>query len=172
MEGGANRRSSTAKRGSDQSAKGIGATACRSVRAGTAPLWQGLPVLVVVLLGGFTTNFLWTLYLNIRNKTGHQYVSPQLLIVRDADGHPADVPVAEKAAFLGPTSGVLTEASVQAARETVAVPLFSNYLLCACAGVTWYLQFFCRRLGPGLGRTRTRARRGPKTIPREPELRL
>src|SRR5690242_5959328 len=26
-----------------------------TVRAGTPPLWQGLPVLVVVLLGGFTT---------------------------------------------------------------------------------------------------------------------
>ncbi len=28
-----------------------------SVRHGTADLWQGLPALVVVLLGGFTTNF-------------------------------------------------------------------------------------------------------------------
>src|SRR5581483_11229287 len=37
---------------------------------GTAVLWQGLPVLVVVLLGGFTTNFIWCLALNIRNGTG------------------------------------------------------------------------------------------------------
>src|SRR5215471_15472512 len=26
---------------------------------GTTTLWQGLPVLIVVLLGGFTTNFIW-----------------------------------------------------------------------------------------------------------------
>ena len=42
---------------------------------GTTTLWQGLPVLVVVLLGGFTTNFIWCVILNVRNKTGHQYIS-------------------------------------------------------------------------------------------------
>ena len=40
---------------------------------GTPTLWQGLPVLVVVLIGGFTTNFIWCLALNIKNKTGFQY---------------------------------------------------------------------------------------------------
>jgi len=38
-------------------------------------LWQGLSVLVVVLIGGFTTNFIQCLMLNIRNKTGYQYFS-------------------------------------------------------------------------------------------------
>jgi L-rhamnose-H+ transport protein len=42
---------------------------------GTSTLWQGLPVLVVVLLGGFTTNFIWSVFLNVRNRTGHQYIS-------------------------------------------------------------------------------------------------
>jgi L-rhamnose-H+ transport protein len=42
---------------------------------GTSTLWQGLPILVVLLLGGFTTNFVWCLVLNIRNRTGHQYFS-------------------------------------------------------------------------------------------------
>jgi L-rhamnose-H+ transport protein len=42
---------------------------------GTPPLWQGLPVLVVVLFGGFTTNAIWCVALNIRNKTGDQYFS-------------------------------------------------------------------------------------------------
>ncbi len=32
-------------------------------------------MLVVVLLGGFTTNFVWCVMLNIRNRTGHQYFS-------------------------------------------------------------------------------------------------
>ena len=40
---------------------------------GTAPLWQGLPVLVVVLLGGFTTNLIWCLYLNRKNGSGQEY---------------------------------------------------------------------------------------------------
>ena len=41
-----------------------------TIRHGTPPLWQGLPVLVVVLLGGFTTNFIWCVILNVRNRTG------------------------------------------------------------------------------------------------------
>ena len=44
-----------------------------TLKQGTSTLWQGLPVLVVVLAGGFTTNFIWCLILNIRNRTGHQY---------------------------------------------------------------------------------------------------
>jgi L-rhamnose-H+ transport protein len=37
-------------------------------------LSQGLPVLCVVLAGGFATNFLWCLYLIIRNGTGRELV--------------------------------------------------------------------------------------------------
>jgi len=44
-----------------------------ALQHGTTTLWQGLPVLVPVLLGGFTTNFLWCLGLNIRNRTGREY---------------------------------------------------------------------------------------------------
>ena len=32
-----------------------------TLKHGTPDLWQGLPVLVVVLIGGFTTNFIWCL---------------------------------------------------------------------------------------------------------------
>ena len=42
-----------------------------TLKHGTPVLWQGLPVLVVILIGGFTTNFIWCVILNIRNKTGH-----------------------------------------------------------------------------------------------------
>jgi L-rhamnose-H+ transport protein len=38
-----------------------------TLRAGTGVLWQGLPVLCVVLAGGFTTNFLWCAYLITKN---------------------------------------------------------------------------------------------------------
>lgn len=47
-----------------------------TLRHGTDTLWQGLPVLIVVLLGGFTTNFIWCVILNVRNRTGYQYLSP------------------------------------------------------------------------------------------------
>src|SRR6478752_3679064 len=49
-----------------------------TVQHGTPGLWQGLPVLVVVLLGGFTTNFIWCLILNVRNHTGHQYFQSEI----------------------------------------------------------------------------------------------
>jgi L-rhamnose-H+ transport protein len=46
-----------------------------ALQHGTTTLWQGLPVLVPVLLGGFTTNFIWCIALNIRNRSGHEYFS-------------------------------------------------------------------------------------------------
>ena len=45
-----------------------------SLQAGTAPIWQGLPVLCVVLLGGFATNFVWCFYLILRNRTGAEFL--------------------------------------------------------------------------------------------------
>src|SRR5438093_3535870 len=49
-----------------------------TLRHGTRTLWQGLPVLVVVLLGGFTTNFIWCVILNVLNRTGYQYFSSKI----------------------------------------------------------------------------------------------
>jgi L-rhamnose-H+ transport protein len=46
-----------------------------ALQHGTTTLWQGLPVLVPVLLGGFTTNFIWCIVLNFRNHSGHEYFS-------------------------------------------------------------------------------------------------
>jgi L-rhamnose-H+ transport protein len=44
----------------------------------TAPVpeefWRGLPVLVVILLGGFTVNFVWCLFLGRKNKTSGDLV--------------------------------------------------------------------------------------------------
>ena len=39
----------------------------------TSPTWSGMPVLVVVLLGGLTVNFIWCLFLNVKNKTTGDY---------------------------------------------------------------------------------------------------
>jgi L-rhamnose-H+ transport protein len=115
-----------------------------TLRQGTPALWQGLPVLVVVLLGGFTTNFIWTVLLNVRNKTGHEYLRSERVVAFSAER--GLVPI-EETAFTGPTASVLTPASATLVRETVRVPLLRNYLLCALAGVTWYMQFFFYTMG-------------------------
>ena len=39
----------------------------------TSPTWRGMPVLVVVLAGGFAVNCLWCLFLNAKNKTLGDY---------------------------------------------------------------------------------------------------
>jgi L-rhamnose-H+ transport protein len=44
-----------------------------AVAMGTPDIWKNTPVLVVVLLGGFTTNCLWCLYLNTTNHTFMDY---------------------------------------------------------------------------------------------------
>ncbi len=45
-----------------------------TVKPITRDTWKGVPVLVVVLLGGFVVNALWCLFLNIKNKTTGDYV--------------------------------------------------------------------------------------------------
>ena len=45
-----------------------------AVEQGTRPLWQNSPVLVVVLAGGFTTNFIWCIILNIKNRSAKNYL--------------------------------------------------------------------------------------------------
>lgn len=49
--------------------------AARAVAAGTAPLWQNSPVFVMVMAGGFTTNFLWCLLLFLKNRSARDYVN-------------------------------------------------------------------------------------------------
>jgi L-rhamnose-H+ transport protein len=47
----------------------------------TAVAWAGMPVLVIALLGGFTVNFLWCLFLNAKNKTFGDYAKKDAPIV-------------------------------------------------------------------------------------------
>jgi L-rhamnose-H+ transport protein len=46
-----------------------------AVEHGVRPLWQNSLALVVVLAGGFTTNFIWCVILNIRNHSGKDYLT-------------------------------------------------------------------------------------------------
>jgi len=44
-----------------------------TLAAGTDHLWQGLPVLCVVLAGGFTTNVLWCVWLIHKNRSAAEF---------------------------------------------------------------------------------------------------
>jgi L-rhamnose-H+ transport protein len=48
---------------------------------GTLYRWQGIPVLVVVLFGGFVVNFIWCLHQNLKNETMGDYVDRRTPII-------------------------------------------------------------------------------------------
>jgi L-rhamnose-H+ transport protein len=108
-----------------------------TLQHGTDTIWQGLPVLVVVLAGGFVTNAAWCLYLNVKNGTGFQYVSPE---IRESS------PPAALAAAFG-EGGPPTHVPTDGRKDPTPVPLFWNYLFSAAAGILWYLQFFFYSMG-------------------------
>lgn len=90
-----------------------------AVANGASDLWKNLPVLIVILAGGFTTNFIWCVALNIRNRTYGDYLNGSKQLTA-AEG---------------------------ASPRTGRVPLPVNYILCAVAGTVWYLQFFFYGMG-------------------------
>ena len=113
-----------------------------AIQHGTPPLWQGLPVLVVLLAGGFTTNFVWCVILNVRNHTGYQYFTSEVRgrVPSRNDEYilesPTDAPGEEMAV-------AVAVANEHAARA----PMLSNYFFAALAGTTWYFQFFFYTMG-------------------------
>lgn len=52
--------------------------AALSAAAGTNPLFKGLPVICIVLIGGATTNFVWCGYLIWKNKTAKEILKPTM----------------------------------------------------------------------------------------------
>jgi L-rhamnose-H+ transport protein len=123
-----------------------------TVQHGTAKLWQGLPVLIVVLVGGFLTNFVWCLILLRRNRTGYQFFNSQIRqdgakdepIIETA----VDAPSREVVKHIH-SSSLQTAVMEQAApaASVLRAPMLRNYLLCALAGTTWYFQFFFYTMG-------------------------
>ena len=106
-----------------------------SKAAGTTVIWSGLPKLVVVLLGGFTTNFIWCVMLNIKNRTGYQYFSPTVRPEHAGHGGRGGSEHGGAAAAAGATG------------LDLRVPWLANLLFSALAGTTWYLQFFFYTMG-------------------------
>jgi L-rhamnose-H+ transport protein len=94
-----------------------------TVAYGTSNLWQGLPVLVVVLAGGFTTNFVWCFALNLRNRSFGEYARvPSTDMDAEAMQHPSE----------------------QARKRP---SLAWNYIFSGLAGAIWYMQFFFYTMG-------------------------
>ena len=106
-----------------------------SLAAGTNKIWTGLPALPVLLLGGFTTNFIWCMLLNIKNKSGYQYFASH---VKQEHAHHG-----------GTGSGEHSPADLAASGQVMdlKIPVLSNYLFSALAGTTWYFQFFFYTMG-------------------------
>jgi L-rhamnose-H+ transport protein len=98
-------------------------------------LWQNLPVLVVVLWGGFLTNFLWSLFLIVKNHSLDQFAGAPGINPMGA-GTAAD----EELANAGSTAHGLGS-------RLTGQTLVKNYLLAALAGVIWYFQFFFYSMG-------------------------
>ncbi|MBT4485637.1 MAG: L-rhamnose/proton symporter RhaT [Candidatus Latescibacteria bacterium] len=42
---------------------------------GTGSLWVNNPVFIPIMVGGFTTNVFWCVFLNIKNRTGKDYIT-------------------------------------------------------------------------------------------------
>lgn len=105
-----------------------------SLKCGTDTIWTGLPKLVVILLGGFTTNFIWCCYLNFKNRSGYQYLAREVREEHAGDGKD------------GGEHGPAATRSSSAARD-LRVPMANNYLFSALAGITWYMQFFFYTMG-------------------------
>lgn len=114
-----------------------------SAVAGTKVLWTGLPKLVVVLLGGFTTNFIWCAILSIKNKTGYQYFSSTLR----NESPKRDAETIIETAIDAPSEEVVVHAPGSGGNGAGRVPMLRNYFFSALAGTTWYFQFFFYTMG-------------------------
>ena len=75
-----------------------------AVEMGVIPVRSNIPLLVVILWGGFATNAAWCLFLGLRNRSLKDHID-------------------------------------------ASAPRLRNWLLCALAGTTWYLQFFFYGMG-------------------------
>jgi L-rhamnose-H+ transport protein len=106
-----------------------------SASHGTGPFWVGLPVIVVILLGGLTTNFVWCVMLNFKNRTGYQYLASHVR--------------AEHAHHGGMGGGEHTPAETAAGSPplNLKIPVLGNWFFCALAGTFWYFQFFFYQMG-------------------------
>jgi L-rhamnose-H+ transport protein len=103
--------------------------------AGKLDLWQNLPVLVVVLWGGFVTNFVWSAILIFQNGS-----------VRQFSGEPGSNPMRATHAS-GDTLVDFDPLDPSTYDRLAPKTLVANYLFAALAGIVWYFQFFFYSMG-------------------------
>ncbi len=101
--------------------------------AGRSPIVSNLPVLIVVLWGGFLTNFIWSAVLIVRNRSLGQFA-----------GAPGTNPMG-----IAPVTGetLIDLDPRQLLQRITPTVLTRNYLLAVLAGVIWYFQFFFYSMG-------------------------
>jgi L-rhamnose-H+ transport protein len=105
----------------------------RLLASGGSDLWANLPVLIVVLWGGFVTNLVWSAILIVKNHSIGQFA-----------GEPGDNPMGT-AAITGETL-VDFDPRDYLGRINGGV-LLRNYLFAGLAGIIWYFQFFFYSMG-------------------------
>lgn len=103
------------------------------VADGRLELWSNLPVLIVVLWGGFLTNFIWSAILIARNHSVRQFA-----------GEPGVNPMGT-----APTTGETLQSVDPRGLLLHISPsvLIRNYVFAAMAGIIWYFQFFFYSMG-------------------------
>ena len=115
-----------------------------SAAAGTSLIWSGLPKLIVLMLGGFTTNLIWCVMLNFKNSTGYQYLAtharPEHAGLSATGGEHGDA-ASDLVSEAAPDHPVIVDPM------ELRIPVLGNYLFSALAGTTWYFQFFFYTMG-------------------------
>jgi L-rhamnose-H+ transport protein len=108
-------------------------TRTRLLAGGHNDVLQNLPVLIVVLWGGFLSNFVWSMVLIAKNHSIRQFA-----------GAPGDNPMGTAAT----TGDTLVDLDPQGLTQRISPGvLVRNYILAAMAGVIWYFQFFFYSMG-------------------------
>ena len=102
---------------------------------GRLDLWQNLPVLIVVLWGGFMTNFVWSAILVLKNHSLHQFA-----------GEPGRNPMRASAAS-GDTLMDFDPSAAAGLHRLSPRTLVANYSFAGLAGIVWYFQFFFYSMG-------------------------
>jgi L-rhamnose-H+ transport protein len=105
------------------------------IASGKLDLWQNLPVLIIVLWGGFITNFIWSAILILKNGSIKQFA-----------GEPGLNPM-RATATAGDTLVDFDPLDPSTYDRIAPATLISNYLFAAMAGVIWYFQFFFYSMG-------------------------
>jgi L-rhamnose-H+ transport protein len=104
---------------------------------GGSDIWQNLPVLIVVMLGGFTTNFVWCIVLLAKNHSAGQYFGAP---AREGGQNILKTKISTPLGSEWAAEGAKP-------RNLGGRVMLLNYAFAALAGIVWYFQFFFYSMG-------------------------